>query len=65
VIEDLSDHGRLFDHGDDPQRPAAPRTQQRIQLVHRPDQAGPSAPHLWGIFVNPDMTVMEEHVNSE
>jgi hypothetical protein len=41
VLEDLADHGGLFDHGDDPHGPSTPRTDQRIHLVDLADQAGP------------------------
>jgi len=42
VIEDLPDDGRALDHGDHLHRAPATRIEERIDLVHHPDKAGPS-----------------------
>jgi hypothetical protein len=48
MIEDLPDDRRPLDHGDHLHRAAATRTQEGIDLVHLPDEAGPGAADLKG-----------------
>ena len=43
MIEDLPDARRPLDHGDHLHRGPAARTQERIDLVHLPDEACPGA----------------------
>jgi len=43
MIENLPDDRGALDHGDDLHRPAAPRTEQRINLVDLTDQTRPRA----------------------
>ena len=42
VVEDLPNHLRALNHGEDRHRSTAARTAQRVHLVHLADQAGPS-----------------------
>ena len=46
MVEDLPDHRRPLDHGEDLHRSPAARTDQRIHLVDLADQAGPGSPGL-------------------
>jgi len=48
MIEDLPDDRRPLDPGDHLHRAAAARTQEGIDLVHLPDEAGPGAADLTG-----------------
>jgi hypothetical protein len=48
MIEDLPDGRRAFNNGDHLHRAPAARTQEGIDLVHLPDEAGPGAPDLTG-----------------
>ena len=51
--EDGPDHGRIFDHADDPHRALAVRADQRINLVDLLDQARPVFPQ--GSFIRRDI----------
>jgi len=43
MLEDLPDHRLALDDGDDPHRPAAPRTHEGIYLIDLADQARPGS----------------------